>query len=123
MEKTGSQASKFIQSLVLTERSFVNMYRDKGYYWLRLAIYIALGLGLGTVFLDIGSGYDSIRVSLSYKDLIRVVHMKSFRLHIETALFFLMVQERGSMLMFVASFLTIMAIGGFPSFVEDMKVG
>ncbi|KAA8536435.1 hypothetical protein F0562_028913 [Nyssa sinensis] len=29
---------------------------------------------------------------------------------------------RGSLLMFVASFLTIMAIGGFPSFVEDMKV-
>lgn len=34
----------------------------------------------------------------------------------------LMLQARGSMLMFVASFLTIMAIGGFPSFVEDMKV-
>jgi hypothetical protein len=26
------------------------------------------------------------------------------------------------MLMFVAAFLTFMAIGGFPSFVEDMKV-
>ncbi|RWR98302.1 ABC transporter G family member 11-like protein [Cinnamomum micranthum f. kanehirae] len=30
-------------------------------------------------------------------------------------------QARGSMLMFVAAFLTFMAIGGFPSFVEDMK--
>lgn len=78
MEKMGSQASKVTQSLVLTERSFVNMYRDKGYYWLRLAIYIALGLGLATVFLDIGSGYDSIRVSLSYKDLTRVVRMSLF---------------------------------------------
>ncbi|XP_077225199.1 ABC transporter G family member 1-like [Tasmannia lanceolata] len=29
---------------------------------------------------------------------------------------------RGSMLMFVAAFLTFMAIGGFPSFVEDMKL-
>ncbi|KAL6959406.1 ATP-binding cassette sub- G member 1 [Sarracenia purpurea var. burkii] len=29
---------------------------------------------------------------------------------------------RGSMLMFVAAFLTFMAIGGFPSFVEDMKI-
>lgn len=27
------------------------------------------------------------------------------------------------MLMYVASFLTMMAIGGFPSFVEEMKVG
>jgi hypothetical protein len=25
--------------------------------------------------------------------------------------------------MFIAAFLTFMAIGGFPSFVEDMKVG
>ncbi|KAJ0984593.1 hypothetical protein J5N97_002949 [Dioscorea zingiberensis] len=31
------------------------------------------------------------------------------------------IQARGSMLMFVAAFLTFMAIGGFPSFVEDMK--
>lgn len=33
-----------------------------------------------------------------------------------------LVQARGSMLMFTAAFLTFMAIGGFPSFVEDMKV-
>ncbi|XP_059648028.1 ABC transporter G family member 1-like isoform X2 [Cornus florida] len=91
IEKKGSQASFFTQCRVLTERSFINMFRDLGYYWLRLAIYIALGFGLGTVFYDMGSDYDSI-------------------------------QARGSMLMFVASFLTIMAIGGFPSFVEDMKV-
>ncbi|KAG8478566.1 hypothetical protein CXB51_028343 [Gossypium anomalum] len=32
------------------------------------------------------------------------------------------IQARGSMLSFVASFLTFMAIGGFPSFVEDMKI-
>ncbi|KAF3616750.1 ABC transporter G family member 11 [Capsicum annuum] len=31
-------------------------------------------------------------------------------------------EARGSMLMFVAAFLTFMAIGGFPSFVEDMKI-
>lgn len=31
-------------------------------------------------------------------------------------------QARGSVLMFVGGFLTFMAIGGFPSFVEDMKV-
>ncbi|KAK1316132.1 ABC transporter G family member 11 [Acorus calamus] len=30
--------------------------------------------------------------------------------------------SRGSMLMFIAAFLTFMAIGGFPSFVEDMKI-
>ncbi|KAK3008318.1 LOW QUALITY PROTEIN: hypothetical protein RJ639_014422 [Escallonia herrerae] len=91
LDKKGSQASFITQCSVLTRRSFVNMYRDLGYYWLRLAIYIALCLCVGTIFHDIGSSYGSI-------------------------------QARGSMLMFVAAFLTFMAIGGFPSFVEDMKI-
>ncbi|XP_058096883.1 ABC transporter G family member 1-like [Magnolia sinica] len=91
LEKKGSQASFLSQSLVLARRSFVNMYRDLGYYWLRFAIYIALCLCVGTIYYNIGKSFGSI-------------------------------QARGSMLMFVASFLTFMAIGGFPSFVEDMKI-
>ncbi|KAL5727354.1 ATP-binding cassette sub- G member 1 [Ranunculus cassubicifolius] len=91
MLRTGSQASFITQSIVLTRRSFVNMYRDVGYYWLRLAIYVALCLCVGTIYYDIGHSYGSI-------------------------------QARGAMLMFVAAFLTFMAIGGFPSFVEDMKI-
>ncbi|KAK6120016.1 hypothetical protein DH2020_046256 [Rehmannia glutinosa] len=91
LEKKGSQAGFITQCLVLTQRSFINMYRDLGYYWFRLAIYIALCLCLGTIFYDIGHSYGSI-------------------------------QARGSMLMFVAGFMTFMSIGGFPSFVEDMKI-
>ncbi|XP_060970295.1 ABC transporter G family member 1-like [Cannabis sativa] len=91
VKNRGCQSSFITQCSVLTRRSFVNMYRDLGYYWLRLAIYIALCLCVGTLFHDIGSSYGSI-------------------------------QARGSMLMFVAAFLTFMAIGGFPSFVEDMKI-
>ncbi|KAL6222898.1 hypothetical protein ACLB2K_006288 [Fragaria x ananassa] len=87
----GSQSNFITQCLVLTKRSFVNMYRDLGYYWLRLAIYIALCLCVGTIFHHIGSNYGSI-------------------------------QARASMLMFVSGFLTFMSIGGFPSFVEDMKI-
>ncbi|KAI3975139.1 hypothetical protein MKX01_038467 [Papaver californicum] len=87
----GSQASFLTQSVVLTRRSFVNMYRDLGYYWLRLGVYIALCLCVGTIFYKVGSSFGSI-------------------------------QARGAMLMFVAAFLTFMAIGGFPSFVEDMKI-
>ncbi|MCL7034465.1 hypothetical protein MKW94_026469 [Papaver nudicaule] len=87
----GSQASFLTQSVVLTRRSFVNMYRDLGYYWLRLGVYIALCLCVGTIFFNVGSSFGSI-------------------------------QARGAMLMFVAAFLTFMAIGGFPSFVEDMKI-
>ncbi|KAI4385547.1 hypothetical protein MLD38_003560 [Melastoma candidum] len=89
-ERRGGQAGFLTQSQVLTRRSFINMYRNLGYYWLRFAIYIALCLCVGTIFYDIGLTYGSI-------------------------------QARGSMLMFVAAFLTFMAIGGFPSFVEDMK--
>lgn len=41
------------------------MYRDLGYYWLRLAIYIALCLCVGTIFYDIGSDYGSIQVVIT----------------------------------------------------------
>uniref|UniRef100_A0A3Q7ER82 ABC transporter domain-containing protein n=1 Tax=Solanum lycopersicum TaxID=4081 RepID=A0A3Q7ER82_SOLLC len=86
-----SRASFTTQSLVLTRRSFVNMSRDLGYYWLRLAVYIVIAVGLGTIYYDVGFSYTSI-------------------------------QSRGSMLMFVATFITFMAIGGFSSFVEELKV-
>ncbi|PNX81509.1 ABC transporter G family member 11-like protein, partial [Trifolium pratense] len=79
------------QCLVLTRRSFVNMFRDLGYYWLRLGIYIALCISSATIFNGLDKGYGSI-------------------------------QDRGSLLMFVFSFLTFMTIGGFPSYVEEMKV-
>ncbi|KAK9130098.1 hypothetical protein Sjap_010585 [Stephania japonica] len=82
LESKGGQASFFTQCAVLTRRSFVNMYRDLGYYWFRFGIYTGLCLCLGTIFLN----------------------------------------ARGNMLMFVVTFMTFMAIGGFPSFVEDMKI-
>ncbi|KAK7363125.1 hypothetical protein VNO77_05255 [Canavalia gladiata] len=90
MEKK-SHADFLTQCLILTRRSFVNMYREVGYYWLRLLIYGALSLSLGTMFFDIGSSTESI-------------------------------QARGSLLVFVVIFLTFITAGGFPSFVEDMKV-
>jgi hypothetical protein len=62
LEKKGSQASFITQCLVLTRRSFVNMYRDLGYYWLRLAIYTALCLCVGTIFCNIGFNFGSIQV-------------------------------------------------------------
>ncbi|RZB95677.1 ABC transporter G family member 11 isoform A [Glycine soja] len=79
------------QCLVLTKRSFVNMRRDLGYYWLRLAIFVALAIALATIFYDLGTSYVSI-------------------------------QDRGSLVAFINGFLTFMTIGGFPSFVEVMKV-
>lgn len=64
MVKNKRQASFVDQCIVLTKRSFVNMFRDLGYYWLRLAIYIMLGLCIGTVFYDVGHSYGSIQVKM-----------------------------------------------------------
>jgi hypothetical protein len=61
VEKT-SHADFLTQCLILTRRSFVNMYREAGYYWLRLLIYGALALSLGTMFFRIGSSSESIQV-------------------------------------------------------------
>ncbi|KAI4341557.1 hypothetical protein MLD38_026269 [Melastoma candidum] len=56
----GSQASFFKQALTLTKRSFVNMSRDFGYYWLRLIIYAVVTLCIGTIYLNVGTGYSAI---------------------------------------------------------------
>ncbi|KAG9442028.1 hypothetical protein H6P81_017882 [Aristolochia fimbriata] len=91
LESGGSQASFFMQAYTLTKRSFVNMSRDFGYYWLRLVIYIVVTICIGTIYLNVGTSYTSILA-------------------------------RGSCASFVFGFVTFMSIGGFPSFVEDMKV-
>ncbi|KAJ0744000.1 putative ABC transporter, P-loop containing nucleoside triphosphate hydrolase [Helianthus annuus] len=65
--RSGLQASFITQCMVLSARSFKNMYRDLGYYWLRLGIYIALGFALGTLFYEIGFEFDSISVSFMLK--------------------------------------------------------
>ncbi|KAL2461816.1 ABC transporter G family member 11 [Abeliophyllum distichum] len=91
LDSRGSQASFFMQAFTLTKRSFVNMSRDFGYYWLRLVIYIVVTVCIGTIYLNVGTGYNSILA-------------------------------RGACASFVFGFVTFMSIGGFPSFVEDMKV-
>ncbi|KAL0318725.1 UNVERIFIED_CONTAM: ABC transporter G family member 11 [Sesamum angustifolium] len=91
LDSGGSQASFFMQAFTLTTRSFVNMSRDFGYYWLRLVIYIVVTICIGTIYLNVGTSYNSILA-------------------------------RGACASFVFGFVTFMSIGGFPSFVEDMKV-
>ncbi|KAL0417378.1 UNVERIFIED_CONTAM: ABC transporter G family member 11 [Sesamum latifolium] len=91
LDSGGSQASFFMQAFTLTTRSFINMSRDFGYYWLRLVIYIVVTICIGTIYLNVGTSYNSILA-------------------------------RGACASFVFGFVTFMSIGGFPSFVEDMKV-
>jgi hypothetical protein len=117
-----SHSSFLTQCLVLTRRSFVNMYRDLGYYWLRVAIYVSLALGLATLFYNLGSDNDSIQVWHNMqlnRPWFDFINYNLINMEPKKSIWF---QDRGSLLMFIASFLTFMTIGGFPSFVEDMKV-
>ncbi|KAG0576968.1 hypothetical protein KC19_5G121900 [Ceratodon purpureus] len=54
------QASFLLQCMTLTKRSFVNMARDPGYYWFRLAIFTLCGLSLGSIFWRVGQHFISI---------------------------------------------------------------
>ncbi|KAH9549331.1 hypothetical protein CY35_10G012600 [Sphagnum magellanicum] len=53
-------ANFWTQCWSLTRRSFTNMKRDIGYYWLRSIIYILLSICLGTIYWRIGFQYSSI---------------------------------------------------------------
>ncbi|CAL9049680.1 unnamed protein product [Musa banksii] len=87
----GSQASWWKQLRTLTKRSFANMSRDIGYYWLRIIIYMVVSVCVGTIYFDVGTSYTAILA-------------------------------RASCGGFVSGFMTFMSIGGFPSFIEEMKV-
>ncbi|KAI3746400.1 hypothetical protein L6452_08832 [Arctium lappa] len=87
----GSRASWWKQLTTLTKRSFVNMSRDVGYYWLRIVVYLAVSLCVGTVFYNVGTSY---RATFA----------------------------RGACGGFISGFMIFMSIGGFPSFIEEMKI-
>ncbi|KAI7749560.1 hypothetical protein M8C21_021927 [Ambrosia artemisiifolia] len=57
---TGSQAGWWKQLTTLTRRSFVNMSRDMGYYWMRIIIYLVVSICVGTIFYDVGTSYTAI---------------------------------------------------------------
>ncbi|KAG8370990.1 hypothetical protein BUALT_Bualt13G0040600 [Buddleja alternifolia] len=87
----GSEARWWKQLSTLTQRSFLNMTRDFGYYWARIVVYTIVAICVGTLFYDVGTTYSAIFA-------------------------------RGACGGFVTGFMTFMSIGGFPSFVEDLKV-
>ncbi|KAI5603615.1 hypothetical protein BDE02_01G230400 [Populus trichocarpa] len=86
-----NQANWWKQLSTLTKRSFINMWRDLGYYWVRIIVYILLSICVGTMFLDVGNGYTAI-----------LAH--------------------GACGGFLSGFMTFMSVGGFPSFIEELKV-
>lgn len=62
LDSGGSQASFLMQTYTLTKRSLINMSRDFGYYWLRLVIYVVVTICIGTIYFNVGTGYNSILV-------------------------------------------------------------
>lgn len=86
-----NNVSPVSQCLTLTTRSLLNACRDIGVFWIRMGIYIALSVALGTIHMNIRT---------SWRDTV----------------------SRSGLLMFSMTFLTFMAISGFPSFVEEMRV-
>ena len=66
LDPSGSQASFWMQCNTLTRRSFVNMSRDLGYYWLRLVIYIIVAISVGSLYLNVGTSYNAILVRTIY---------------------------------------------------------
>ncbi|GMN54687.1 hypothetical protein TIFTF001_023812 [Ficus carica] len=48
------------QLRTLTNRSFVNMTRDLGYYWLRMLFYLAVAVSTGSMYLGINTSYLAI---------------------------------------------------------------
>ncbi|KAJ7552491.1 hypothetical protein O6H91_06G057500 [Diphasiastrum complanatum] len=60
-----NRASCLTQWRVLTFRSFINMLRDIGYYWLRVVVYFVVALCLGTIYLNVGTTYESISARAS----------------------------------------------------------
>ncbi|KAL2320735.1 hypothetical protein Fmac_029704 [Flemingia macrophylla] len=57
---SGSRTTWRKQLFSLTKRSFLNMTRDIGYYWLRIIFYIMVGITSGTLFYHIGTSNNSI---------------------------------------------------------------
>ncbi|KAB5519515.1 hypothetical protein DKX38_023834 [Salix brachista] len=53
-------ASSWKQLSTLTHRSFVNMHRDIGYYWLRMALYVLISISIGVLFFNIGTDQGTI---------------------------------------------------------------
>ncbi|GAU46848.1 hypothetical protein TSUD_83550 [Trifolium subterraneum] len=80
------------QCMVLIKRSSLQLYRDISNYWLRLAVFIASAISLGTIFYHVGTSNPSIQVRGS---------LLSFFISL-------------------VSFMTL--VGGFSPLIEEMKV-
>ncbi|WJX83770.1 hypothetical protein P8452_66407 [Trifolium repens] len=55
-----THTSRLKQLCILTRRSFLNMVRDIGYYWLRILFFILASVNAGFIYYNIGSSNEAI---------------------------------------------------------------
>jgi len=65
MVRSSGHANAYERVLILTWRSFLNMSRDFGYFWLRLVLYMLLMICIGTTFSHLGHTLYSVRVRVA----------------------------------------------------------
>ncbi|KAH9679365.1 hypothetical protein WN943_027352 [Citrus x changshan-huyou] len=54
------RASWWKQLCILSHRSFLNMLRDMGYYWLRIVFYVLVSITVGILYLNVGLSNPAI---------------------------------------------------------------
>lgn len=59
-DMTSKHTDWWKQLRALTHRSFMNMSRDIGYYWLRIVFYVIVSVCAGTIFYNVGNTYWAI---------------------------------------------------------------
>eukprot|EP01012_Entosiphon_sulcatum_P003087 TRINITY_DN10857_c0_g1_i1.p1 TRINITY_DN10857_c0_g1~~TRINITY_DN10857_c0_g1_i1.p1 ORF type:complete len:635 (-),score=101.27 TRINITY_DN10857_c0_g1_i1:175-2079(-) len=61
LPKGGYGTSIFRQVAVLTQRGFINAQRNFVMYWIRVAMYIALAILMGTIWLRVGTSFSAVQ--------------------------------------------------------------
>lgn len=61
LNKNATQSGFFHQTLVLTSRNFKTAYKNVIAYWIRVAMYVALAILMGTTWLDIGTSQRKVQ--------------------------------------------------------------
>ncbi len=123
------------QTTILIHRNFLNMMRNFGIFWMRLAMYVILCIGLGFVYFQLGhEWWVNTLASVGHVSLCAVCRSHIDAFHLQDADFVLKllrdclavrrtdVYSRTALIFFAVAFLTFMSIAAFPAFIEEMEV-
>lgn len=99
--------------------------RNVGVFWMRLAMYIMLCLGVGFVYFQLGDGWKvGMAVCFCYNKMLRCATGADLATHACPTPVPRAAQDvysRAALLFFVVAFLTFMSIAAFPAFIEGTR--